>query len=1055
MGCKYGYLKELNPKFESQWATLIKRELPKAQKKHMAIREAGLNNCRRLAYIMKGEIKRRLARPPRATKDLQLRSKKLVKEMGLYWKKYEKDEREAKKRAEKEEAMARKRQEEAREAKRQQRKLNFLITQTELYSHFMSKKLAPGETEGKDAPKEDRKEEARLKEEALKISKRAVEQQLAITGAFDADVDKLRETSETLVEPETTGGETPRKAAQLDSTAEITALKQPSILNASLKAYQLKGMSWIVNLYDQGINGILADEMGLGKTIQSIAVLAHLAEEKDIWGPFLIVTPKSTLHNWKNEFARFVPSFKVLPYWGNQKQRQTIRKYWNPKKLYSKGAPFHVLVTSYNVMVLDEKYFHRIRWQYMILDEAHAIKSASSNRWKTLMSFNCRNRLLLTGTPIQNSMAELWALLHFIMPTLFDSHDEFAEWFSKDIENHAMAQGGLNEHQLNRLHLILKPFMLRRIKKDVENEMPPKREVEVSCSLTVRQRKLYQALREKITLSELLDNTFTETGMKHLMNLVMQFRKVCNHPELFERSECRSPYQFQLDQADTPAPFSDHAAEHQRVLVVVNHNPIKYQIPVLLSNSLLPTKRIVERLSLFSPLNIHTSLATGSSCFSFSRLADLSPGDLSRSFNYSTLLDMFISDEWMADERMPVLEYVFENYKHLPIATRCMLLEPLFSSTLARHHVQSSPLLNELVVSPDDRCRQNLNALQSVYRLYPKATAAPIEAVCSNRRFYMKQRTALTPTAQQKQLLFGIHNKDQSSSTTTIKTMVNYNDNSDKSIFIFLLSTRACGIGINLTAADTVIFFDSDWNPTMDEQAMDRCHRLGQLKPVTVYRLVTKGTVEEKVIKRAKQKHQIQSIVIAGGKFENEMRATEVVSFLLDDDEVEEKYPATGRRRTKPLVDLAPVADKPFSPSDIPAFKPTAKGRPPKEPKPKEPPKKKGPKPGYKRNKPADSMAAAASTDTSTPGTPSNNTTPTKELISGTTTTTTPTSTTPPDKPTEPAKKRSKKAATPSDPSQPTTKASAKGRGQRKPKNSPEQVIATAQIQQPQQPQPQ
>ena len=121
----------------------------------------------------------------------------------------------------------------------------------------------------------------------------------------------------------------------------------------------------------------------------------------------------------------------------------------------------------------DEKYFQRVKWQYMVLDEAQAIKSSTSARWKTLLGFHCRNRLLLTGTPIQNSMQELWALLHFIMPSLFDSHDEFSEWFSKDIEGNA-EKGSMNEHQLRRLHMILKPFMLRRIKKNVQNELGDK-----------------------------------------------------------------------------------------------------------------------------------------------------------------------------------------------------------------------------------------------------------------------------------------------------------------------------------------------------------------------------------------------------------------------------------------------------------------------------------------------------------------------------------------------------------------------------------------------------
>lgn len=204
----------------------------------------------------------------------------------------------------------------------------------------------------------------------------------------------------------------------------------------------------------------------------------------------------------------------------------------------------------------------------MILDEAQAIKSSSSTRWQTLLGFRCRNRLLLTGTPIQNSMHELWALLHFIMPSLFDSHDEFSDWFSKDIESSAETKGAMNEHQLRRLHMILKPFMLRRIKKNVQNELSdkvsdvkrrschefadgscllPQIEIDVFCELTSRQRTMYRTLKENISITDLVARATSlndDDSVKRLMNLIMQFRKVCNHPELFERADVTAPLAF-------------------------------------------------------------------------------------------------------------------------------------------------------------------------------------------------------------------------------------------------------------------------------------------------------------------------------------------------------------------------------------------------------------------------------------------------------------------------------------------------------------------------------
>jgi chromatin-remodeling ATPase INO80 len=198
---------------------------------------------------------------------------------------------------------------------------------------------------------------------------------------------------------------------------------QPHMLMAQLKEYQLKGLNWLATLYEQGINGILADEMGLGKTVQSISLLAYLAETHDIWGPFLVVAPLSTLHNWQQELTRFVPTLKALPYWGNVKDRATLRKFWSKKEIsYNKDAPFHVLITSYQLVTQDQQYFQRVKWQYMILDEAQNIKNASSVRWKTLLGFHCRNRLLLTGTPIQNNMQGMLASF----ANLLDANQDFA-----------------------------------------------------------------------------------------------------------------------------------------------------------------------------------------------------------------------------------------------------------------------------------------------------------------------------------------------------------------------------------------------------------------------------------------------------------------------------------------------------------------------------------------------------------------------------------------------------------------------------------------------------
>lgn len=359
----------------------------------------------------------------------------------------------------------------------------------------------------------------------------AIENDRARTKKFDKHLPKSAIAASSFLPAEVDVEELDLKDPSINIDEEHP---QPNLFKGHLKGYQLKGMNWLANLYDQGISGILADEMGLGKTVQSIAFLCHVAEKYSVWGPFLIISPASTLHNWQQEMARFVPDFRVVPYWGNPNERKILRQFWEQKDLHTKEASFHVVITSYQIIITDFKYFNRIKWQYMILDEAQAIKSSSSVRWKMLLGFSCRNRLLLSGTPIQNSMAELWALLHFIMPTLFDSHDEFNEWFSKDIESHAENKTGIDEKHLSRLHMILKPFMLRRIKKDVENELSDKIEVMVYCPLTRRQNLLYMALKKKIRIEDLLHytvgggeaSTLDKNFTSNLMNLVMQFRKV-------------------------------------------------------------------------------------------------------------------------------------------------------------------------------------------------------------------------------------------------------------------------------------------------------------------------------------------------------------------------------------------------------------------------------------------------------------------------------------------------------------------------------------------------
>ncbi|XP_020814037.1 putative DNA helicase Ino80 isoform X2 [Drosophila serrata] len=1024
------------------WQIMSKKETGRLQRIKSNNHKEMLANCKRVAGMCAKVVRQRALNSQRIMKETVWRAKRLTREMLAYWKRYERVERDQRRKQEREAEEQRKQDVELIEVKRQQRKLNFLITQTELYAHFMSKKLGQGSEEDqlRILSQLDEETNARLMVQddydagemkllAQEHAEAAMQRDLDKTRAFDVFVKKEEEEEEEDVEEQEELVE-----SKPEPRPEMKDLPQPKMFKGTLKGYQIKGMTWLANIYDQGISGILADEMGLGKTVQSIAFLCHIAEHYGVWGPFLVISPASTLHNWQQEMSRFVPDFNVVPYWGSPGERKILRQFWDQKHLHTRDASFHVVITSYQLVVSDYKYFNRIKWQYMVLDEAQAIKSAASQRWKLLLGFSCRNRLLLSGTPIQNSMAELWALLHFIMPTLFDSHDEFNEWFSKDIESHAENKTGIDEKQISRLHMILKPFMLRRIKKDVENELSDKIEIMVYCPLTIRQKLLYRALKQKIRIEDLLHltsgsstATSSSSSASNLMNLVMQFRKVCNHPELFERRDARSPFFMRCAEYTMPRLIYENGLLH-RSLPSRRH---------LLYNRFNIFKSEYMQRSLFEDVNVD-------SCFGFTRLCDLSVGDMvdvtlngliSFLLHFHRVLEKYpllaYRRFWWKKQsasRYQLLEPMLEN-KLIPdyMLTDCVLRNFVFTAMTTNessvyafgdyftynmqetieHRVIRSKILKQnstpgiedmaeeakqelemesvevqtkvnaksdvkvttLLLLPEFphrprkprsyRC-ESLSMPRLLYDLGQKVQAVDRHSYCDSRAAAWTQirhdqcensmgrelvsnglalckprsgwssivvpdkETLITDAGKlfvldtlltrlkangHRVLIYSQMTKmidlleeymwhrkhrymrlDGSSKISARRDMVaDFQTRAD--IFVFLLSTRAGGLGINLTAADTVIFYDSDWNPTVDQQAMDRAHRLGQTKQVTVYRLICKGTIEERILQRAREKSEIQRMVISGGNFKPDtLKPKEVVSLLLDDEEIEMKY---------------------------------------------------------------------------------------------------------------------------------------------------------------------
>ncbi|KAF0758098.1 hypothetical protein AaE_004047, partial [Aphanomyces astaci] len=265
---------------------------------------------------------------------------------------------------------------------------------------------------------------------------------------------------------------------------------QPSVIKfGTMRQYQLEGLSWMVNLANQGINGILADEMGLGKTLQTISVLGYFKEFQNISGPHLVLVPKSTLSNWLNEFNRWCPSLRAIKFHGDKVERDRVVDQLLCPGLAADKRKFDVCVTTFEMCLKAKSTLSKFAWHYLIIDEAHRIKNESSQFSMIVRTMATEHRLLLTGTPLQNNLHELWALLNFLLPDVFSSSEQFDEWFNLDTEDEEA-----KKQMITQLHRILRPFMLRRLKADVEKSLPPKKETLLFVGMTPMQKALYKTL---------------------------------------------------------------------------------------------------------------------------------------------------------------------------------------------------------------------------------------------------------------------------------------------------------------------------------------------------------------------------------------------------------------------------------------------------------------------------------------------------------------------------------------------------------------------------------
>ncbi|KAL6848387.1 hypothetical protein ACP4OV_021681 [Aristida adscensionis] len=321
--------------------------------------------------------------------------------------------------------------------------------------------------------------------------------------------------------------------------------KQPSLLRAgTLRDYQLVGLQWMLSLYNNKLNGILADEMGLGKTVQVMALIAYLMEFKANYGPHLIIVPNAVLVNWKSELLNWLPSASCIFYVGAKDQRA---------KLFSQevlAVKFNVLVTTYEFVMFDRSKLSRIDWKYIIIDEAQRMKDRDSVLARDLDRYRCQRRLLLTGTPLQNDLKELWSLLNLLLPEVFDSSKAFQDWFSKPFQRDGPTQSEEEDDWLetekkviiiHRLHQILEPFMLRRRVEDVEGSLPRKDSIVLKCRMSAIQGAIYDWIKSTGTIrvdpeDEKMraqrNSMYQVKTYKNLNNKCMELRKVCNHPLL-------------------------------------------------------------------------------------------------------------------------------------------------------------------------------------------------------------------------------------------------------------------------------------------------------------------------------------------------------------------------------------------------------------------------------------------------------------------------------------------------------------------------------------------
>ncbi|XP_030373466.1 TATA-binding protein-associated factor 172 [Scaptodrosophila lebanonensis] len=491
----------------------------------------------------------------------------------------------------------------------------------------------------------------------------------------------------------------------------IPDYRVPVPLTVELRSYQQAGINWLGFLNQYNLHGILCDDMGLGKTLQTICILAGDHKKRMTDGetplPSLVICPPTLTGHWIYEVNKFLAQSQILRplhYFGIPVGREKLRSHI--------GTSCNLVVTSYDAIRKDIDYFRNIHFNYCVLDEGHIIKNGKTKNSKAVKQLKANHRLILSGTPIQNNVLELWSLFDFLMPGFLGTEKQFAQRYSRPILASRDAKSSAKEQEagvlaMEALHRQVLPFLLRRVKEDVLHDLPPKITQDLLCELSPLQLSLYEDFSKK-HLKDCLDKlgeTENLNAKTHIFQALRYLQNVCNHPKLV------------LKDATEQSGVAANLAISNTSLDDIEHSA---KLPAL------------KQLLLDCGIGVQTESVSQHRALIFCQL--------------KAMLDIVEKD---------LLR------KHLPSVT------------------------------------------------------------------YLRLDGSVPPSMRQ--------------------DIVN-NFNSDPSIDVLLLTTLVGGLGLNLTGADTVIFVEHDWNPMKDLQAMDRAHRIGQKKVVNVYRLITRNSLEEKIM---------------------------------------------------------------------------------------------------------------------------------------------------------------------------------------------------------------